>query len=917
MMKKVIFSLLLIVLIMPLNVKAKTYFVKSIENNNEVIDLGTYEDYSKALEAMNNPELKNGAVIYNSNNEIINASYAIGDIGGHGIIYVYQNKDDYEKGRIYYTYIESNWGSDVAFIDYYESNTPMVKVKISGVTGWIKKSNINIIPVSLSNYIRVIEPSGLYVRETPSRNANSIDNGVGYNSTHIYYDTCENEGYIWYKIMLNGKYGWIAGKNSTETYATPFSYNLNTYYKVTPRNINGKNYNSMTHIYRMSRSNSLVTLYLGEAPSYLKQNVTYYSFDGNYFYESILDMLSDYKNETYNKAVNKETPYYDYYMYLPSHSLTGYTADDLNNIIISYNYTSAPDPNIVYVDNNGNFINGVNRNGVSALYNQGENFIKFQNNYGINAFLAFSTALNESGRGTNIFSIGKNNVLSIGVCDSCTYINTTKYNTVYDNLVAYASMVNSNYSNPSNGIYYGSHYGNKGSGMNVNYASDPYWGEKQAQYSYQKDREFGGHDYNSNIIGIKQKKESVKIYKTPYTTSNVIYELKNAKYNHLIENMSLIVIGKIVTYENDIETTWYKVYTEPSLDENQNVITGSYTFNNSYGYVKASDFYISNASDVIELNEEGYIETDGLFHLENLTFENNLLDFKGFLIVYGTNNLKTFNSKYKMIFVNQETNERFEKNLDMLKEPPFAAPNMDGYDYSGSWFNSKLDLSDIKEGDYTTYVSAFVNGYQTTALLTNKLFNRNVTSKYVDENGRGYQFKSNYYDNTMPLELFIRDEGLISNEVTPTTDNMFNQYYSIDLKDGYLDIMGTSHNVGGNYASNRNISRKLVLSNVKTLKNDIIVDTELVKDKPYLVSLRVSDNFDKTNAWYQAHIDISSLDKGTYAIYVHTIVEEVDDYGEVNDILYTDINASMTYNDKTYKIIRNKNKRYRLELVIE
>jgi len=37
------------------------------------------------------------------------------------------------------------------------------------------------------------------------------------------------------------------------------------------------------------------------------------------------------------------------------HSITGYTADDFNRIVASNGYTRLPDPNVKYVDDNGNF----------------------------------------------------------------------------------------------------------------------------------------------------------------------------------------------------------------------------------------------------------------------------------------------------------------------------------------------------------------------------------------------------------------------------------------------------------------------------------------------------------------------------------------------------------------------------------
>ena len=45
------------------------------------------------------------------------------------------------------------------------------------------------------------------------------------------------------------------------------------------------------------------------------------------------------------------------------------------------------------------------------------------------------------------------------------------------------------------GRYYGGYLGDKASGMNVKYASDPYWGEKAAANYYSFDKKYGLQDY--------------------------------------------------------------------------------------------------------------------------------------------------------------------------------------------------------------------------------------------------------------------------------------------------------------------------------------------------------------------------------------------------------------------------------------
>ena len=63
----------------------------------------------------------------------------------------------------------------------------------------------------------------------------------------------------------------------------------------------------------------------GTAPSYLNEGVKYYSYDGHYFYDNYNTMITDYKNNVRNNAVNPYFAYYSYFQYLPMRSQTTYT----------------------------------------------------------------------------------------------------------------------------------------------------------------------------------------------------------------------------------------------------------------------------------------------------------------------------------------------------------------------------------------------------------------------------------------------------------------------------------------------------------------------------------------------------------------------------------------------------------------
>jgi len=271
---------------------------------------------------------------------------------------------------------------------------------------------------------------------------------------------------------------------------------------------------------------------------------------------------------------------------------------------------------------------------------------------------------------------------------------------------------------------------------------------------------------------------------------------------------------------------------------------------------------------------------------------------------------------YDILFQNQNTNAVYELPLNRIMDInniPFNV-TYDSYNYSYSWFDSNLNLSSVPEGDYTIYIRARSEGYEAKELLSN-ILSRNTINKFSDLNGRGYRFRTNYYFNTIPLELSIRDDGLISSSVPTTADNMINQYHEIELSNGKLNISGSSFNIGGNYSTSTSISRNIIFENTETFDR-YSYDLGYIDNGAYAITLIVPDGLDKTRAWFNNSIDISSLGVGTYSIYIKTVTN-IEDYDELNDIFSRNISTTMTYNDKIYEIKVNENQRFRLELTIK
>ena len=311
---------------------------------------------------------------------------------------------------------------------------------------------------------------------------------------------------------------------------------------------------------------------VGKAPSYIKKGIQYYSYDGHYFYNDYNKMISDYKAGTRNNSVNPDSPYYNYFQYLPYRSTTNYTASDINNYL-----------NTKKINYNGSTVALANT--PSKLKNIGETLIFKQNQYGTNALMILSLAIHESSWGTSRIALDKNNLFGINATDSNPYENASTYESVDACVEYYASnLVSKGYCNPNSSNYNGSYFGDKGSGMNVKYASDPYWGEKAAATMMTLDNSSGEKDANKYTIGIKNTINSSPSTSSVYTdanTNNKIFDIKG------MSNVAFIV--------KEARGDYYKVQSDAVLNSTRTNIDSSsanYDFSSMYGYVNKENIKI-------------------------------------------------------------------------------------------------------------------------------------------------------------------------------------------------------------------------------------------------------------------------------------------------------------------------------------
>lgn len=338
---------------------------------------------------------------------------------------------------------------------------------------------------------------------------------------------------------------------------------------------------------------------IGPKPTMLEPG-TYYSYDGHYFYKDLKTMIKDYKNNTYENSVNKDKPYYNYYMYLSNHTRTTYSSLNIDE----------------YIRNNMGIIKDAygnnDANGSSRLYGKGQFFYYAQEKYGVNAILSLSLSRNETAHGRSDLAINKNNGFGLNAVDSSPGESAYWYASFASSILGYASeYVTYGYAHPRDWRYFGPQFGDKGLGMNVNYASDTYWSEKMAANYYSLDKAKGLQDYNFYQLGVVT--DVAVAMSDATTTSKEIYTYPEAED-------ALVIIGEKEGEEVNGSKIWYKVVSDLNIDANFNEIeSGNYNWE-SYVYIPSS--YVKKINE----GKNGYISPNDVTEYHDHNYEYDLYD---------------------------------------------------------------------------------------------------------------------------------------------------------------------------------------------------------------------------------------------------------------------------------------------------
>ena len=332
-----------------------------------------------------------------------------------------------------------------------------------------------------------------------------------------------------------------------------------------------------------------------------------------------------------------------------------------------------------------------------------------------------------------------------------------------------------------------------------------------------------------------------------------------------------------------------------------------------YAKYCATDSFGDTNCKTVTINVIDPVDSSPLFMFNGLKHVSaNQFNFSGFIAVKGMDNKDI---KQEIIFVNELTNKEYVFPLTKWTEYPYEMTDdssNDKYDYSGGWFNTTIDLTKDKlpNGNYTIYVKAINGTHMAKALFTNVAY-VDMTRRAKGDN-REFLIDVDYSTLNSPLVFDVRD-NLISLDTPKTLDPMYNFFTDISLNNNTLNIKGTSHSYGVSFKTSDTVDRKLILENIETFQR-IEFDLGSITNGDYVVTLPVSDNMDKTKAWFNKSIDLSSVPVGNYALYIKNNVNGVTNYGEVIDAAYTDFSK---INNKNYIFKRNDNRRLRIELEVK
>ncbi|WP_088008502.1 S-layer homology domain-containing protein [Indiicoccus explosivorum] len=330
----------------------------------------------------------------------------------------------------------------------------------------------------------------------------------------------------WVKVQAGGTVGYVR-HNEVELVPMALAASRDSY--------SVSQWGTLIHHTYNYASKSRGSYAIGPAPAALTQGATYYSADGVHFYTSSGRLAAQH---------------YPYFQYQSVRTKTNYSAAELDAVIME---------KLKEINN----VSSMYRDAVtkSKLIGMGKHFKAIEAEYNVNALFMLAAAIHEGAYGMSENSQLKNNMFGIKVYDSTPEAGE-KYAGPEDSIEAFArEYMNTKYATPFGAYANGAAPGNKTSGFNVKYASDPTWGSKIAGHMVKLDNALGKKDFGRYKLAMTNYEGTINVRTEPVVSSSTLLFTYKARDLGVKDAFGypLTIIGSKVGADGYV---WYNVFAD-------------------------------------------------------------------------------------------------------------------------------------------------------------------------------------------------------------------------------------------------------------------------------------------------------------------------------------------------------------------
>ena len=573
------------------------------------------------------------------------------------------------------------------------------------------------------------------------------------------------------------------------------------------------------------------TFAIGPAPEWMSEGSVYFSDDGTTFY--------------YDRYFREQAGiYYPYYQFLPLRTKTGVSAKALDR-----------------------YISDAVGSSESVMRNTGKMFVENGETYGMNALLVFAIGCLESGNGRSDYARNRNNLFGIAAYDTnpdAAYYFPSVSQCVREEM----GILLRGYTDVNNINFFGPQLGNKGSGVNVKYAGDPYWGMKIAAIAYAVDKLDNNEDgtltdYNTASLGVIRDDKRVDILKS--AKGGVLY---NSAYGATYQKNHMVTMLDETDGYYRIQSTCYLSGGKVRSVKNEGLLTYDWSWS---GYLSKDlvEEVNSTAVSIGELPEGDFIaELTGYKFSDDAVLSVEGKAYQPGIRCDGENRLS-----YALCLLDETYREVKRAALSSLA------------DEDESTFFGEMSLKDVKTG---VYYLKLISTYAKTPEYNNESFLTGIREENAPFSTLGNEYEmlegsdasllsireascgpNAVYDEETHACICMEGYEKPSEEsgctVIPGAENadLYQMVSSFDWKDETtVHISGSAFFAGMNAGKDDPISHTLLL--VNSADNTVLeypAESRISADP-----VDLADGCDYSLISYEADIPADAIGEGTYSM---------------------------------------------------